>query len=292
MAMTVALLAGGRSTRFGGDKRFAAIHGRPLLQHMIEKLETPAGPIVLSVKDSTQWKKIVRRIPMAAEANLRVVFDPPKVDGPIAGLLAILRAIETPSVVVAAVDLPRLDMEWMSALNGHHNPSHFDLVVTRSSRGIEPLVASYGKGCLPVMERFALKGGRSVERFIDSLDAHRVLGVDLPTELEPTVLNVNTKEDLAQVSEPTPTSIHVRFYARARELAGVAEVDIPIRTGLAVPEFRKCLSERFPRLNGLERSLALAIVECGRDGSASIAGETQRLVGGEEILVLPPVSGG
>lgn len=75
----------------------------------------------------------------------------------------------------------------------------------------------------------------------------------------------------------------VRLFAALRELAGASEVEA---AGTTVGEVIEALSERFG-----ER-----FAEIARVGSVVVdgdrAGADRRLAGGEEIAVLPPVSGG
>ncbi|MBU6449520.1 MAG: molybdenum cofactor guanylyltransferase [Rhodospirillales bacterium] len=43
------ILAGGKATRFGGaDKAFVSLHGRPLVEHVLERLRPQAAPIAIS----------------------------------------------------------------------------------------------------------------------------------------------------------------------------------------------------------------------------------------------------
>ena len=72
VAVTGIVLAGGRSARFGGDKLARELDGRPVLQHVLERLREVASDVV-----------IVR----APDANdetpgARVVHDPEPFGGP------------------------------------------------------------------------------------------------------------------------------------------------------------------------------------------------------------------
>ncbi|MBI2060409.1 MAG: MoaD/ThiS family protein [Nitrospirae bacterium] len=94
--------------------------------------------------------------------------------------------------------------------------------------------------------------------------------------------------------------VSVRFYAKAQELAGLSAALMEVSPPVTVADFRRLLSERFPRLSGMERSLALAVVERlpGETADpldarpAMVVTDAYQFNGSEEVLVLPPVSGG
>ncbi|HVA38797.1 MAG TPA: molybdopterin converting factor subunit 1 [Candidatus Dormibacteraeota bacterium] len=80
-------------------------------------------------------------------------------------------------------------------------------------------------------------------------------------------------------------TIRVLAFARARELMGSGESTIELPEGATVAQLRAHLSERVPQLAGLGGSLRFA-----RNGA--LAAEDQSLHDGDEVALLPPVSGG
>jgi molybdopterin converting factor subunit 1 len=79
--------------------------------------------------------------------------------------------------------------------------------------------------------------------------------------------------------------IHVRLFARARELAGADRVAVELAEGETVAGLRRQLAARHPALAGLLERCALAVNE-------ELAGDAMRLNGADEVAILPPVSGG
>jgi molybdenum cofactor guanylyltransferase len=96
------VLAGGRSTRFGGNKLAASYRGSPLLHHAILRLGEVCGDVVVVIA------------PVAAEpavplgAHVRFVRDAREGEGPLAGLLAGLEAVTSDLALVAGGDMPEL----------------------------------------------------------------------------------------------------------------------------------------------------------------------------------------
>jgi molybdopterin converting factor subunit 1 len=77
----------------------------------------------------------------------------------------------------------------------------------------------------------------------------------------------------------------VRLFARLSELAGTREVDVEVGEGLSTGDVYRALCERFPALRGLNGSLRYAV-----NGEYA---EAEHPVGeGDEIALIPPVSGG
>jgi molybdopterin-guanine dinucleotide biosynthesis protein A len=109
--MTSAIvLAGGASTRFGGDKLLADLDGRPLLQHALEALAQVANPIVVVLAPDAPEPSI----PKALAAAVVFARDPDRHQGPLAGVAAGLVALadldrghDAASIVVGG-DMPHL----------------------------------------------------------------------------------------------------------------------------------------------------------------------------------------
>jgi molybdopterin synthase catalytic subunit/molybdopterin synthase sulfur carrier subunit len=68
--------------------------------------------------------------------------------------------------------------------------------------------------------------------------------------------------------------VTVKLFARAREVAGAAEVRVELPEGATVGALRERLRAEFPRLAGLLPRCVVAVQE------------------GDEVALIPPVSGG
>lgn len=79
--------------------------------------------------------------------------------------------------------------------------------------------------------------------------------------------------------------VRVRLFAIQREIAGTREVRLELAEGAAIDDAWVCLVDRFPRLAPGRSSVRFA-----RNGE--YAEPTDRLVDGDELALIPPVSGG
>jgi molybdopterin converting factor subunit 1 len=80
-------------------------------------------------------------------------------------------------------------------------------------------------------------------------------------------------------------TLTVHLFARARDLAGSGTVAVETAPAATVADVRRALAERFPALAGLLERSAIAVNHDFADDSRSLAA-------GDEVAVIPPVSGG
>lgn len=77
----------------------------------------------------------------------------------------------------------------------------------------------------------------------------------------------------------------VRFFARLSELAGTRETEVEVGEGLTVADLFAILCRRFPGLSDYQGRLLFAV-------DAEYVQPSHPLHGGEEVALIPPVSGG
>ena len=110
---TAALMAGGKSSRMGSDKRLLEIDGIPFWQRQIELLESLApSEILISASDYPAWA-----------GRHGVVKDEAAGAGPLAGLSAILNAAAHEIVLVLAVDMPLMNARFCPIASPTRPPS-------------------------------------------------------------------------------------------------------------------------------------------------------------------------
>ncbi|MBI3296770.1 MAG: molybdenum cofactor guanylyltransferase [Elusimicrobia bacterium] len=148
-----AVLAGGRSRRFGSDKAVAPWNGSTLVE---------------SVSDSLAGLFRLRLIVVKAPAALAHLARPDRLIVPdafaehhaLGGIYSALEAAPTERVFVCACDMPFLSPELIRTLC--EASSDYDAVVAMWEGELQPLCAVYSKSCLPSIKRLVSEQRLSV----------------------------------------------------------------------------------------------------------------------------------
>jgi len=84
---------------------------------------------------------------------------------------------------------------------------------------------------------------------------------------------------------PSTINVKLKFFASAREAVGSKEVEMQVESGSSANDVLEQLIEEYPELKDQEKHLVLAVnKQTGRSD--------KMIKDGDEIAVLPPVSGG
>src|SRR5688572_22304284 len=130
---SAAILAGGRARRFDGrDKGALLVEGRTIFERQLEALSTAASDIM-----------VVGSLPPPSELQIRVFPDRRPNRGPLAGLETALAEAFEPVVIVVACDMPFVTTELFGHLVAR--VQSLDAAVPRTSQGMHPLCAAYGR---------------------------------------------------------------------------------------------------------------------------------------------------
>lgn len=189
------VLAGGRSTRFGGEKAAALLGGRPLLLWAVQRLQSVCGRVAVNARPGTGAAEI------AEAQGLQVLHDAPgDPDGPLAGVKSGLAwAVErgAEALAVSPCDAPLLPDDLFERLIEAAG-SGAAMAVTEEGR--QPLCAIWPASALPILTR-ALVGGAHPPtwRMLEELGAQTVW-FDRPEAFA----NINTREDLAAAEARRP----------------------------------------------------------------------------------------
>lgn len=79
--------------------------------------------------------------------------------------------------------------------------------------------------------------------------------------------------------------VRVLFFASVRDLTGMDMLDVELTESATISELRSFLTTKFPAIGSMETKIAVALNEEYVLGDA-------KLKNGDEIALIPPVSGG
>lgn len=184
--VTIAIQAGGKSTRMGRDKAFVPLHGRPLIDIVRDRVAGLGEELI-----------IITNAP-AAYAHLGVpLFSDIVPDcGPLGGILTAVTHARFPHTLVVACDMPWLNPNLLRYLIGLRETA--DVVVPRWGDYPEPLHALYGKACLPAIRARLQASERKATSFFADVAVRTVARAEL-ARFDPqgrSFTNVNTPAEL------------------------------------------------------------------------------------------------
>jgi molybdopterin-guanine dinucleotide biosynthesis protein A len=178
------LLAGGRSRRFGADKRLALFDGQALARTACQKLSQVIDGTVFAATGA-------RRDTLPGLECAILLVDEVHERGPLGGIAAGLRRARS-GVLVLACDLPLVRVRTLERLiRVARNTNR--AVALRGPRGWEPLVAWYPVAALETI-RTVLKSSRPAPFLV----LERLGAAALPVHDATELANVNTPADLAE----------------------------------------------------------------------------------------------
>jgi len=199
MTTTIAILAGGQSSRMGTDKAMLDVDGEPLLARIArEAKETSPQPspwkgqgvkvLVVGRETPTDW----------AVDGVEFVVDDEAGLGPIGGLAVALSMTDGP-VLMLACDMPRLTRRSIGWLVGEVESwaPAWGLAV-RNGGQIEPLFSVYQPTLIPMVDERIRHGRRSLYGLIEDASFDFV---DAPDDVRTELVNVNTVEEWERVKK-------------------------------------------------------------------------------------------
>lgn len=187
--ITVAIIAGGKSSRMGTDKAFVKVLGRPLIEDLIENLSGLGQETILITNQPDGYHYL----------GLPLFSDVLPDKGALGGLYTALYHSTQPRTLCVACDMPFINrplLEHLLALS-----TEGDVIVPRLNGEAEPFRAVYAReACLGPI-RASLDSNRM--RIISFFPQVHVRWVE-QTEVEQfdpkhlSFFNVNTPEDLVE----------------------------------------------------------------------------------------------
>lgn len=192
---SAAILAGGRSSRMGRNKALLDVGGSSMVRRTAALLRPLVDDLFLVADDAAPY----------ACLGLPVLPDVHHGCGSLGGIHAAVAGATNALVLCVACDMPHLFAAVPELLLAAADPAD-DALIPRIGGRPEPLLAVYGRGALPAMER-AILGGRL--RIVDALLELRVRFVDEERirAVDPSLrsfVNVNTPEELAAARALAP----------------------------------------------------------------------------------------
>lgn len=184
-AISGVILAGGRSSRMGGqDKAQLQLQGKPLWQHVWQRLAPQVQDVSISAN---------RNLALYQQNHLRTISDAlPGYPGPLAGMLSAFQQIDSPWLAFSACDTPFIPEDYVARL--WQQKQQAPAVWVRSQERDHPALALIHRQIIPELALYLANGERRVMHFLKRVGGHAVLFNDS----EQAFVNINTPEELAR----------------------------------------------------------------------------------------------
>jgi molybdopterin-guanine dinucleotide biosynthesis protein A len=182
--VTGIILAGGKAMRMGGvDKGLVSLAGRPMVEHIIERLRPQTRALIINANRSQE---------IYANYGLPVVADSfGDFAGPLAGMASGLAESATDWVVTVPCDSPLLPPDLVTRLWAALQHEQAELAVAWAEGRLQPVFALLPKTLLASLRDFLAGGERKIDRWYAR---HRMALADF-SDSPDTFLNVNTPDE-------------------------------------------------------------------------------------------------
>lgn len=226
------ILSGGMSRRMGEDKGSMIIQGKPMILHILERLNGKINDAVIVLNNQERinsYNELLNAyVPVKIEENftysLEFIEDEVKDKGPVAGIMTGLKNIKTDYALVLPCDSPFISedniktmfdllesSENTDAVIPYHTKANKDKLKNKRefnfksssemSRDMkiensEPLHSIYKKDNLDIISKLLEDDNLYVKSFIKNLKCVNFVEVDNEVLFEDDFKNFNRKEDI------------------------------------------------------------------------------------------------
>lgn len=204
MKCSAIILAGGNSKRFKQSKGLVPFLGKPIIQHVVEKVSVISDEVLVVLRDWTQR----RAYDAVLSSPAMVVFDELEPQSPLVGAYTGFHHASREYALLTACDTPLISTNVVSYLLDH--VSEYDAVIARWPNGfIEPLQAIYHTEAAAQSSMLSLHIGQlRMSDMIRRLPRPRYISTVVLRDLDPrldTYHNVNTPDDLRALEARSTT---------------------------------------------------------------------------------------
>jgi molybdopterin-guanine dinucleotide biosynthesis protein A len=182
--LTVVILAGGRGRRLGGqDKGLLEWRDRPFIEHLLHNIAPLTHKILINANQN---------IEVYQQYGYPVVSDEtPDFAGPLAGMLAALRSVDTPFILTIPCDAPLTSADIIEQFCAVHEEKQQMLYVAGTADGLQPVHAMVSHSLTDNLQQYLANGNRKVQDWMIANDAVVVEFEQQSSKF----ININTESD-------------------------------------------------------------------------------------------------
>ena len=184
------ILAGGRNRRYGSHKALAELGGTRIIDRVANAVAVAASRVVVVANELDVYRDVGEEVRPDIQPGL----------GALGGIYSAVQwaaEVDCDVALTVACDMPFVSAGLLERLVEVADPGAAVLPASQGPRGLEPLCAVYGVGCLDAISAAIERGDRAVISFFEDVDV-RVLDTSEVARYgraEHMFMNVNRQED-------------------------------------------------------------------------------------------------
>jgi molybdopterin-guanine dinucleotide biosynthesis protein A len=188
--ITVAIQAGGKSSRMGTDKSFVLLDGRPMIELVRDKVAGLGDELILITNRPDEYAYLA--LPMFSD-----LFPD---QGSLGGIYTAVFTATHPYTLVVACDMPWLNRDLLQYMITLCHEA--DVIVPRWDKYPEPLHAIYSKNCLAPMAENIQASELKITRFFGKVTVRFVERGEIERfdRHGRSFANINTPQELEEVN--------------------------------------------------------------------------------------------
>ncbi|MEK6543799.1 MAG: molybdenum cofactor guanylyltransferase [Elusimicrobiota bacterium] len=159
--MSAAILAGGKSRRFGSDKALARWKDSTMLAAAISNLEAYVSDILIVTKRPAKYAAF-------ASKNVRVIKDSVTRQHPLSGIATALAASKTPHILITACDMPLLQPSVIKTLIKTRTAARATVAVWQGKP--QPFPGVYAKTCKAAALTLLKQRDASIQELLQTIE--------------------------------------------------------------------------------------------------------------------------
>jgi molybdenum cofactor guanylyltransferase len=189
--ITAVILAGGKGRRLEGqDKGLVIYKEKALIQHVIERIQSQVGGIVINANRNQET--------YASYGYPTISDKMSDFQGPLAGFATAMKVVETDYIITLPCDGPSLPLDlvsrMLSKLNDYADASNC-IAVAHDGEWLQPVHALIPVALIDSLEKFLANGDRKIDLWYTQ---HELVQVDFSDQPD-AFFNINKKEQLGEL---------------------------------------------------------------------------------------------
>ena len=159
----VVIFAGGKSSRMGRDKSLLSFGGySTLAEYQFRRLSKIFDRVYISAKSNK------------FDFDTFIIKDCYKDSSPLVGLISVFETIDINEAFILSVDAPFVNEGIIQKLYKEALSSS-DIIVAKSSNGLEPLCGIYKKSILPIAKQFLEKNNHRLQDLFKEVNTQEIV---------------------------------------------------------------------------------------------------------------------